>query len=114
MEELQEKKRHRSSFSPSPEVERMPRLDREFRRPPPPHQHKRRKPSRGHLQHIATAATETTPTSSSGQLILHEGLRVEAGHQHKIQPSQLSCLGGSVARALAQKPGGLIQCTHDD
>ena len=51
-EEPQVMKRFRSSLSPSPDVERVPRLDREFRRPPPPHQHKRRKPSRGHLQHV--------------------------------------------------------------
>ena len=49
------KKRFRTSLSPSPDVERVPRLDREFRRPPPPHQNKRRKPSRAHLQTLTTA-----------------------------------------------------------
>ena len=67
---VQASKRIRSSLSPASEVERVPRLDREFRRPPPPHQHKRRKPSRGHLQ--AAAASEPnamdTTSISSGEI----------------------------------------------
>ena len=55
-EELQSTKRFRSSLSPASEIERVPRLDREFRRPPPPHQNKRRMPSRGHLQASAAAS----------------------------------------------------------
>ena len=63
-------KRFRSSLSPASEVERVPRLDREFRRPPPPHQYKRRKPSRGHLlQGLAPAdsatAMDTAPTAAA-------------------------------------------------
>ena len=63
-EEHQEKK-FRSSFSPGPEVQRVPRLDKEFRKPPPPHQHKRRMPSRVHLR---TMAAMEPGTGSSGEL----------------------------------------------
>lgn len=61
-DELKAKKRFRASLSPTPDVECVPRLDHEFRRPPPPHQHKRRKPSRGHLQSLATGSGITTTT----------------------------------------------------